>query len=49
MQPSLPTSSNNSSIEELRLQNQVLERLVGEQRVRIESLEREMKPARRGS
>ena len=29
MQPSLPT---NSSIEELRLQNQVLEQLVGKQR-----------------
>ena len=40
MQPSLPTSSSNSSIEELRIQNQVLEQRVGNQREYIESLER---------
>jgi hypothetical protein len=45
MQPSLPT---NLSIEELRFQNHSLERVVEEQRERIEALERADKPVRRG-
>jgi hypothetical protein len=46
MQPSLPT---NSSIEDLLIQNQDLERIVGEQRERIEGLERAVvKPERKG-
>ena len=39
MQPSLSTSSRNSSIKELRFK-QVLEQLVEEQRERVEGLER---------
>jgi hypothetical protein len=45
MQPSLQTSL---SIEELRFQNQVLERLVEEQRERIDGLECKTKPERKG-
>ena len=48
MQSSLLTSSNNSSIEDLRSKNQALERLVEDQRERIEVLERKAKPERRG-
>lgn len=47
MQPSIQTSPDNSSIEDLRFEKQALEKLVGEQRGRIAALECSAKPERK--
>jgi hypothetical protein len=47
MQPSIPTGPDNSSIADLRIQNQVLERLVIEQREHIEVLKHTAKTGRK--